>query len=73
MISNSLQLFGRARRGGSIARARLFYNTRQKNMDPLVKAFGSEGKNCRHRKLLEAVGSSENVPPGNLCCDGCIG
>lgn len=38
-----------------------------------MKAFGSEGENCRCRKLLEAVGSSEKVQPGNLCCDGCVG
>ena len=34
-----LQLFGRAERGGSVARAHLFFNIRQKNRDPEVKAF----------------------------------
>ena len=50
----------------------MFFNTRQKNMDSAVKAFGSESENCRRKKLLEAVGSSEMICPGNLCCDGCI-
>ena len=36
-----LQLFGRAGRGGSVARAHLFFNIRQKNIDPVVKAFCS--------------------------------
>ena len=68
-----LQLFGRVGRGGSIARAHLFFNPRQKNMDSVVKAFCLEGENCRRKKLLEAVGSSERIQPGNLCCDGCVG
>ena len=59
-------------RGGSIAHAHLFCNTQQKNMDSAVKAFGSESENCRRMKLLEAVGSSEMICPGNLCCDGCV-
>ena len=37
-----------------------------------MKAFGSESESCRRKKLLEAVGSSEMIRPGNLCCDGCI-
>lgn len=31
-----------------------------------MKAFGSESENCRRKKLLEAVGSSEMIYPGNL-------
>ena len=42
-------------------------------MDSVVKAFGSESENCRRRKLLlEAVGSSEMIRPGNLCCNKCV-
>ena len=68
-----LQLFGRAGRGGSIAQTHLFFYPRQKNMDSVVKAFGLEGENCSCKKLLQAVGSSERIQLGNLCCDRCVG
>jgi hypothetical protein len=42
-------------------------------MDSAVKGFGSESENCRRKKLLQAVGSSEMIHSGNLCCDGCVG
>ena len=42
-------------------------------MDPVMKNFCLEGENCRRKSLLVAIGSSERVQSGNLCCDGCIG
>ena len=64
------QLFGRAGRGGT-SRAHLFFSTRQKKVDPIVKRFCFEKENCRRKNLLEAIGSSESVHRGNLCCDVC--
>ena len=66
LIVTLLQLFGRAGRAGSVARAHIFFNTTQKNMDPVVKAFCVEGENCRRKKILMSVGSSESSSTQSL-------
>ena len=53
------QLFGRAGRNGSVARAHLFYTVRkQAKKDQGLNSFITSGENCRRKCLLNCLGDS---------------
>lgn len=62
---------GRAGRGGTASRAHLFFNSRRKKINPMVKEYCSLKENCRRRFMLTALGSTERVTQTEPCCDVC--
>ena len=73
-----LKLCGRTGRGGSQARAHIFYNKKQKNVNAEVREFCESKENCRRQQMLKCVGSDhERVDSANvdssICCDICSG
>ena len=69
-----VKLCGRAGRGGNQARAHIFFNKKQKNINPEVKEFCESKENCRRQQMLRCVGSERVDSTSNyLCCDTCSG
>ena len=70
-------MFGRAGRNGCLARAHLLYTNTQARLlkDPSLTCFASEGsnENCRRKKMLTSLGSSESIVSSASCCDICSG
>ena len=66
-----IQLCGRAGRDGVDSRAHVFYSTKQKKMDKLVKEFCTSKENCRRVLLMKSLGSSESFGSSARCCDVC--
>ena len=50
-----IKLCDRAGRGGSQARAHIFYNKKQKNVNVEVKEFCESKENCRRQHMLRCV------------------
>lgn len=72
-----MQMFGRAGRNGTPARAHLLYTSSQLKQvkDPsLLKCCGDACKeNCYRRELLFGLGSKELLQSNAACCDVCTG
>ena len=65
-----VKLCGRAGRGGNQARAHIFFNKKQKNINPEVKEFCESKENCRRQQMLRCVGSERvDSTCNSLCCD----
>ena len=48
------------------------YSTRPKcKMDDKVRQLCEDRENCRRKKMLEAIGSTESCDGENACCDTC--
>ena len=66
---------GRGGRGGSPARAHIFYNSKQKCKDKKMLSYCIDSENCLRRALIGGVGgdiSSVNGPRFQ-CCSSCSG
>ena len=72
-----MQMYGRAGRNGTPARAHLLYTSRQvkKIKDPSLNRFCGDAckENCRRQQLLVSLGSKESIQGDATCCDVCTG
>ena len=73
----SLQMFGRAGRGGGPAWAHLYYTKKQAETlkDASLQCFASPGRseNCRRQQMLSLLGSNDIVASNEACYNICSG